>query len=1709
MNNSINTTSKSIYSSDEETPSETKKNGKPQTSLLTTTATAQVSSQIYPKDILYSTEEETKQQNNRIFTNLLRFNLLSGICGRRNFYGNIPSSNSGTEAAANGEGTTKTDVAKTQTTKEFIIPAATVFSLAKSSAVNQQLSASKKDTTITTVNTTCATSFITKSVSPASSSLLTNRRPNYAYFQQQELYYPHKSQKTGRISGTPPPAELYQELNLDDLEPSTNQQAQKHRGLLVTRSLFDVSATAKRIANNKDFNKVDSLEQKTADEQKPALYNQFKRRLRTQCWPHNSSLNTATDLRSQYQHSFPFYSYAGTSNDGVPIEFPQLNDKSNIYYHKPKKVATRSLEEDVTREEPIPDLSHFSTYKDYIETSNNYWLQQQKAATTDASGFDTTTANSYRELQQQSSLPSYLTSAPILLAALTTPQKQGAAVLLNKNYPYQHQNPQQNIKTQLYRTKSSSTRPPLTAQSSFTASQSVGTNLSFLARQHSFDDDEEDLELLCLSDVKSETDIATKSSVSRQLLLHTGARLERQQELHSGSCESTLSTASTANSERFTTAVDGSEDSSIVAPFNVSYNTLFESSIQEQSQYNYLAPEQERHEYIPFSYIKTTYSAPIPTATVKITKPATLTSSESNTTALCSDQHVKVMMPMLKKNQTQPQQQQSSTSITSSSSSNSLETHTIPTLMLGQRTNSVECLRYDTELVDDSAAETKLTKYLSDSLYLGDNPNSTQIKNISNKSVIEALSTKPTTTNLLTEPISYQTNVLTESITKTTATTTTSNGSACNNNNFSLQSNVNILNNNHKNHSGTTRKNISIQTIQNDTKLIYNNNSNSAMVGTQTQQQIHHSNNHHHVHQLQRSSLSSDIACVSTTIHSPTISSSSASTGAGREQVLNDAQIAHNRHVVATLANESNITYNDSKRNSQCTDLLSLHASKAGNATIKHEQALSLPNMSVSSIKASAITTLGTNGSSSSSNNKASISSVSGMLVPCTSGTPTTTAVNILSTRKSSNATASPLKQTSEISHSNIGALVPMPNTLSTETYPFHEQIIMSGQQKCALQEKPKALVVSPQQVMILYMHKLTPYERTEILGYPQIYFIGANAKKRPGIFGPNNSDYDNEQGAYIHIPHDHVAYRYEMLKIIGKGSFGQVVKAYDHKTHEHVALKMVRNEKRFHRQAQEEIRILHHLRRQDKYNTMNIIHMYDYFTFRNHMCITFELLNINLYELIKKNGFKGFSLQLVRKFAHSLLQCLDALYKNEIIHCDMKPENVLLKQQGRSGIKVIDFGSSCYESQRVYTYIQSRFYRAPEVILGAKYGRAIDMWSLGCILAELLTGHALFPGENEGDQLACIIEVLDMPSKTLLANAKRAKAFFNPKGYPRYCTVRTMADGVVVLIGGQSRRGKPRGPPCSKSLSKALDGCKDPLFLNFIRGCLEWDPDKRLTPAEALKHPWLRRRLPRPPSNANGSGSSGNNGMGGSTSDAQTPVSGSNNAVASSAVTSSAASSVADIGSNGAGGDCHTVTSTAGNKGTTSSASSASISSTTLSGQKLVDPLWETLPTTTTDLSAPSENVAASAPAQSSNSLIVSAMSSFLTKNSNRCGSNCQISSNDGNNFNSLKYMPNLSASSLTNATNPNNINNVATTDNNLTADLIKSTKNMLKCANEKFEQNKIANSGAVSSASDTAVHTNNTKEIYMSQNQRNTLQTSTLDKTLNKSLKLTSKQM
>uniref|UniRef100_A0A803V659 dual-specificity kinase n=1 Tax=Ficedula albicollis TaxID=59894 RepID=A0A803V659_FICAL len=384
------------------------------------------------------------------------------------------------------------------------------------------------------------------------------------------------------------------------------------------------------------------------------------------------------------------------------------------------------------------------------------------------------------------------------------------------------------------------------------------------------------------------------------------------------------------------------------------------------------------------------------------------------------------------------------------------------------------------------------------------------------------------------------------------------------------------------------------------------------------------------------------------------------------------------------------------------------------------------------------------------------------------------------------------------------------------------------------------------------FRNQLTVYEQKEIFNYTELWFLGLEAKKIEGLpETQNNNCYDDEHGSYLKVLHDHIAYRYEVLEVIGKGSFGQVAKCLDHKTNELVALKIIRNKKRFHSQALVEVKILDALLKKDKDDTHNIIHMKEYFYFRNHFCISFELLGINLYELIKKNNFQGFSLSLIRHFTRCVLRCLQVLYQEKIIHCDLKPlysfmnlcclkltsvipsasydishhkENILLYHNGQGSVKVIDFGSSCYEDQRVYTYVQSRFYRSPEVILGHPYAMAVDMWSLGCIIAELYTGYPLFPGENEADQLACIMEVLGLPPADFIQAASRRRTFFDSKGFPKSVT---------------NSKGKKRCPD-SKDLSTVLN-THDAGFLDFLKGCLMWEPSLRMTPDEAMKHAWIQ----------------------------------------------------------------------------------------------------------------------------------------------------------------------------------------------------------------------------------------------------------------------------
>ena len=357
----------------------------------------------------------------------------------------------------------------------------------------------------------------------------------------------------------------------------------------------------------------------------------------------------------------------------------------------------------------------------------------------------------------------------------------------------------------------------------------------------------------------------------------------------------------------------------------------------------------------------------------------------------------------------------------------------------------------------------------------------------------------------------------------------------------------------------------------------------------------------------------------------------------------------------------------------------------------------------------------------------------------------------------------------------------------------------------------------------------LTEYESGEILQYDKVYYWGVLKDKNKEAITPQC--FDDEKGNYLAMRHDHVAYRYEIIKLLGRGTFGQVYKCYDHKSQEHVALKIIKTSKPHSIQAKNEIKILQLLASTqiesnftsptNKTETPSelFVQILDSFTFRGHICIILELLSKNLYEVQKSKHYREFPQSLLKKLARQILNSLKFLRTLRIIHCDLKPENILLKTAGKEGVKLVDFGSSCMLGDKLFTYVQSRFYRAPEVLLGIGYSFPIDMWSFGCIVAELGIGRPLFPAACEKELLQLIMQIKGEVPGEMLGKSLRRNHFFN-KG-----------EVIPDALGNVKE-------PLSVRLREVLPGGE--VFVDFIEKCLEWDPDVRMNPEQALQHPWF-----------------------------------------------------------------------------------------------------------------------------------------------------------------------------------------------------------------------------------------------------------------------------
>jgi hypothetical protein len=168
-----------------------------------------------------------------------------------------------------------------------------------------------------------------------------------------------------------------------------------------------------------------------------------------------------------------------------------------------------------------------------------------------------------------------------------------------------------------------------------------------------------------------------------------------------------------------------------------------------------------------------------------------------------------------------------------------------------------------------------------------------------------------------------------------------------------------------------------------------------------------------------------------------------------------------------------------------------------------------------------------------------------------------------------------------------------------------------------------KTFTIDPEVAIKKYKDDLTTYELSEIRSYQEIYYASKIEYKLPKL-DENliNYGWDDKKSFYIAKEHDHLIYRYEIISILGKGAFGTVYRCLDHKNKEEVAIKILRNKEKFHKQGKIEINILKTLNSKSKYESQFIVSMKNNFVFRNHICIVFEILSIDLYELIKSSKF-------------------------------------------------------------------------------------------------------------------------------------------------------------------------------------------------------------------------------------------------------------------------------------------------------------------------------------------------------------------------------------------------------------------------------------------------------------------------------------------------------
>lgn len=345
-----------------------------------------------------------------------------------------------------------------------------------------------------------------------------------------------------------------------------------------------------------------------------------------------------------------------------------------------------------------------------------------------------------------------------------------------------------------------------------------------------------------------------------------------------------------------------------------------------------------------------------------------------------------------------------------------------------------------------------------------------------------------------------------------------------------------------------------------------------------------------------------------------------------------------------------------------------------------------------------------------------------------------------------------------------------------------------------------------------------------------------------PVIRSGLHDNWDDAEGYYSYRFGEILDGRYEVTAAHGKGVFSTVVRAKDLKAGatvpEEVAIKIIRNNETMHKAGQLEVQILKKLAGADPDDKRHCVRFLSSFKYRNHLCLVFESLHMNLREVLKKFGRNiGLKLTAVRAYAKQLFIALKHLKNCGVLHCDIKPDNMLVNE-AKNVLKLCDFGNAMFAGKNEITpYLVSRFYRAPEIILGLPYDHPMDIWSVGCCLYELYTGKVLFPGPTNNDMLRLHMELKGpFPKKMLRKGAFTEQHFDQDLNFHA-----TEEDPVTKKsIKRMILNIKP------KDISSIIVGSpgEDPKMVANFKDLLEkifvLDPEKRMTVTQALAHPFI-----------------------------------------------------------------------------------------------------------------------------------------------------------------------------------------------------------------------------------------------------------------------------